>query len=210
MVRLLVEDVTLLRGDEIVAHVRFRGGAVRTLHLPLPLSAPDLRRTDPAVIAELDRLLDEHTDAEAAERLNATGLQPGVAARFNAAIVIHLRRKHGLADRFTRLRARGLLTLPEISELLGADADTVKVWARKGRIPSELARDNGVRLFPVPADLHRRCARCGSPIPARPALRSGKKWCSMSCAQKAYRSRKRASTREDSTPDTAHEVQSVA
>jgi len=210
MLRLLVEDVTLLRSDEITVHVRFRGGAVRTLHLPLPLSAPDLRRTDPAVVAELDRLLDDHTDAEAAELLNATGLQPGVAARFNAAIVVRLRRKHGLADRFSRLRARGLLTLPEISELLGADPDTVKVWARKGRIPSVRARDNGVRLFPVPADLHRRCGRCGSPIPARPALRSGRKWCSMSCAQKAYRSRKRAAACDDSTPDTAHEVQSVA
>lgn len=210
MVRLLIEDVTLLRADEIVAHVRFRGGAVRTLHLPLPLSAPDLRRTDPAVIAELDRLLDDHTDAQAAEILNMTGLQPGVAARFTAAIVIHLRRKHGLADRFTRLRARGLLTLPEVSELLGADPDTVKVWARTGRIPSELARDNGVRLFPVPADLHRLCGWCGSPIPAQPALRGGKKWCSMSCGQKAYRSRKRAAAREDSAPDPAHEVQSVA
>ena len=210
MVRLLVEDVTLIRGDEIVAHVRFRGGAVRTIRLPLPLSAPDLRRTDPAVIAELDRLLDEHTDAEAAERLNATGLQPGVAPQFNAAIVIHLRRKHGLADRFTRLRARGLLTLPEISELLGADPATVKVWARTGRIPSERARDNGVRLFPVPADLHRLCGWCGDPIPARPALRGGKKWCTARCCYAAYRSRKRVAAREDSTPDTAHEVQSVA
>ncbi len=210
MVRLLIEDVTLIRADEIVAHVRFRGGALRTLRLPLPLSAPDLRRTDPAVIASLDRLLDDHTDAQAAEILNTTGLQPGVATRFNAAIVVHLRRKHRLADRYTRLRARGLLTLPEISELLGADPDTVKVWARKGRIPSELARDNGVRLFPVPADLHRPCGWCGSPIPAQPALRGGKKWCSMSCAQKAYRSRKRAAAREDSPPDTAHEVQSVA
>jgi hypothetical protein len=210
MVRLLLDDVTLVRTDEIVAHVRFRGGAVRTIRLPLPLSAPDLRRTDPAVIAELDRLLDEYTDAEAAERLNATGLQPGVASRFNAAIVIHLRRKHGLADRFSRLRARGLLTLPEISELLGADPDTVKVWARNGRIPSELARDNGVRLFPVPADLHRLCGWCGGAIPAQPALRGGKKWCSARCCYAAYRSRKRVAAREDSTPDTAHEVQSVA
>jgi DNA invertase Pin-like site-specific DNA recombinase/predicted nucleic acid-binding Zn ribbon protein len=210
MVRLLLEDVTLARTDKIVAHVRFRGGAVRTLRLPLPIPAPELRRTAAAVVAELDRLLDEHTDAQAAEILNARGVHPGVAARFTAAIVVHLRRKYRLADRFTRLRARGLLTLPEICELLGADPETVKDWAREGRIPSELAKDNGVRLFPVPRELHRHCGWCGSPIPARPALRGGKKWCSMSCCQKAYRSRKRAAAREDSTPDTAHEVQSVA
>ena len=31
MVRLLLEDVTLLRADEIIAQVRFRGGATHTL-----------------------------------------------------------------------------------------------------------------------------------------------------------------------------------
>lgn len=211
MVRLLIEDVTLLRTNEIVAQVRFRGGAVRTLRLPLPVPAPELRRTDPAVVAELDCLLDEHTDAQAAELLNAAGLKPGVATRFTAAIVVHLRRTYRLADRFTRLRARGLLTLAEISDLLGAHPSTVKGWAREGRVPSVLAADNGRRLFPAPAELHHACARCGSPIPARPALRGGKKWCSMSCCQKAYRSRKRAAAaREDSTPDMADEVQSVA
>lgn len=211
MVRLLVEDVTLARTDELVVHVRFRGGATRTLHLPLPLSAPDLRRTDPAAVATLDRLLDDHTDAQAAEILNARGVRPGVADRFTAAIVVHLRHKYRLADRFTRLRARGLLTLPEISELLGAHPATVKVWAREGRIASVLLHDNGERLFPRPADLHRSCGWCASPIPSRPALRGGKKWCSMSCTQKAYRSRKRAAAmRDGSTPDAADEVQSVA
>ncbi len=210
MVRLLVEDVTLLRADEIVAHVRFRGGAVRTLRLPLPLSAPDLRRTDPAVVARLDRLLDEHTDAQAAELLNTAGLQPGVASRFTAGIVADLRHKYGLADRFSRLRARGHLTLAEISEVLGANPKTVNDWAREGRIPSVLVADNGRRLFTVPAELHRLCGWCHNPIPARPALRRGKKWCSMSCCQKAYRGRQRSAAREDSTSDTAHEVQSVA
>jgi len=211
MVRLLLDDVTLIRGEEIVAHVRFRGGAVRTLHLPLPLRAPDLRRTDPAIVAELDRLLDDHTDAEAAECLNAAGLQPGVAPRFTAAIVVHLRRKYRLADRFTRLRARDLLTLPEISELLGAHPKTVNAWARAGRLASVLVSDNGRRLFPRPADPDPRCGWCHNPITVRPAYRGGKKWCSSRCCSAAYRNRQRvAAAREDSMPDTAHEVQSVA
>ncbi len=211
MVRLLLDDVTLVRTDELVAHVRFRGGAVRTLRLPLPRSAPDLRRTDPAVITEIDRLLDDQTDAQVAELLNARGVRPGVADRFTAAIVTHLRHKYRLTDRFTRLRARGLLTLPEVSALLGAHPATVKGWAREGRIDSVLLHDNGERLFPRPADPQRPCGWCGSPIPARPVLRGGKKWCSARCCYAAYRSRKRAAAaRDDSTPETAHEVQSVA
>ena len=221
MVRLLLDDVTLVRADELVAHVRFRGGAIRTIRLPLPRSAADLRRTDPAVVAETDRLLEDHTDAQVADLLNARGLRPGVADRFTAAIVVHLRRKYGLTDRFTRLRARGLLTLPEISEVLGAHPATVKVWARQGRIDSVLLHDNGERLFPRPAEPQRPCGWCGSPIPARPALRGGKKWCTTRCCYAAYRSRKRAAAqaspgpgataaRHGSALDAAHEVQSVA
>src|SRR5438874_4532005 len=67
MVRLLLEDVTLLKADEVIAQLRFRGGAPQTLRLPLPLSAPELRKTRPAVVAEIDRLLDKYTDLEIAE-----------------------------------------------------------------------------------------------------------------------------------------------
>src|SRR5262249_24203891 len=34
MLRLLIEDVTLLKAEEITMHVRLRGGATRTLKLP--------------------------------------------------------------------------------------------------------------------------------------------------------------------------------
>ena len=71
LVRLLVEDVTLLKGNHLTAHVRFRGGATRTLTLPLPLTA---WQTDSAVVQEIDRLLAEHTDGEVAGLLNARGL----------------------------------------------------------------------------------------------------------------------------------------
>ena len=125
MIQLLVDDVTLLRTDEIVAHVRFRGGATHTLHLPLPLSAAELRKFDPAVVVEVDRLLDEHTDSETFEILNSTGWRPGVAECFSPRILYLLRRTYGLEDHYTRLRRRGLLTLAEISELLGAHPSTV-------------------------------------------------------------------------------------
>jgi hypothetical protein len=39
MARLLIEDVTLVKGEVITVHVRFKGGAAKTITLPLPLSA---------------------------------------------------------------------------------------------------------------------------------------------------------------------------
>jgi hypothetical protein len=208
MVRLLIEDVTLLRADMLTAHVRFRGGATRTLTLPLPRSAAELRKTDPALIAEIDRLLDAHTDEAVAAILNGRGMRPSVADRFTPAIIVHLRGKHGLEDRFTRLRRQCLLTLGEIAGLLGAHPSTVKGWALEGRLASQVFNDKGERLYERPAELTQPCRRCGNPIPARPALRGGKKWCSQRCCYAAYRSRRAA--RQGFPLDPAHEVQSVA
>ena len=37
MIRLLVEDITMLRGENITLHLLFRGVAYRTVTLPYPL-----------------------------------------------------------------------------------------------------------------------------------------------------------------------------
>lgn len=212
MLRLLLEDVTLLRSDEVLVHVRFRGGATESLHLPLPLNAAELRKVDPAVVAEVDRLLDEHTEAEIAGILNSGDLRPGVADRFSPGIVRTLRLSYGLRDRRTRLRGRGLLTLEELSELLGADPGTVKIWAREGYIRSEVYNDKGQRLYERPEALAQSCQWCGGPIPAKPLLRRGKKWCSQRCCLAAYNSRKRAArqaARQDGGTSMARDSHSI-
>lgn len=43
LARLLIADVTLLKGDDITAHARFNGGTTRTLCLPLPMPAWQVR-----------------------------------------------------------------------------------------------------------------------------------------------------------------------
>jgi hypothetical protein len=76
---LLLEDVTVLRGEPVTLHVRFRGGSATTLTVPRPLTAWERRRTPRAV---LDGLLAEHTDAEVAAILNAQGLTTGAGQAF--------------------------------------------------------------------------------------------------------------------------------
>lgn len=58
MVRLLLEDVTLLRtATGFTLGLRWRSGATETLELPLLRSAPDARRTAATVVARVDELL---------------------------------------------------------------------------------------------------------------------------------------------------------
>jgi DNA invertase Pin-like site-specific DNA recombinase len=192
MVRLLVEDVTLLKTDEVVAQIRFRGGAAQTIRLPRPKPADQLRRTDPAVVAEIDRLLEDHSDAEIAEILNTRGLRPGVADQFSAFIVWQLRRKYRLEDRCTRLRRRGMLTLDEMAAALGVHPSTVKSRRAKGRLTSELVyNDKGQRLYAPPAEpILIVCHRCGKSILERGKRGMLQKYCGVTCRTAAYAKRR--------------------
>jgi DNA-binding transcriptional regulator YiaG len=157
-------------------------------HLPAQHAAPEARETDRAVgikaereqvtrhsaphlrSADLEpqtghRLLDEHTDAETAEQLNAAGHRSGEGKPFTGRIVLDLRRAHGMPSHLQRLRDRGLLTIDEIATRLGVHHSTIKAWHRAGLLTSHKANDKNVRLFepPTPCD-PRLVARQGSPI----------------------------------------------
>ena len=80
--RLLIEDVTLIKNDLVTVHIRFKGGAARTLHLPLAKPAWEIRQTDPEVIRRIDQLLEEHCEAEIAPILNKQGLKSGEGLPF--------------------------------------------------------------------------------------------------------------------------------
>jgi DNA-binding transcriptional regulator YiaG len=151
MVRLIVDDVTLTKAEQIVARIRFRGGASRTLTVPIPARIWVLRQTPTAVVDLVDRLLDHHTDGEIAAILNAAGARPGVAQTFTRVIVADIRRSYGLRDRFTRLRARGMLTQKEIAAVLGVHVTTVQAWQHEGRLASHIYNDKHERLYEPPA-----------------------------------------------------------
>lgn len=194
MARLLIEDVTLLRGDEVLdVHVRFRGGDTRSLQLPRPKSIIDLRKLDPVVVAEVDRLLDDHTDSEIAEALNDAGHQPPVGDRFTIWIVWKIRRAHGLESRRDRLRRRGMLTLDEMAQALAIHPQTVKDRARRGQIASVIYNDKGQRLYAPPEPVAIiACARCGEPIAERAQQGQRRTYCGATCRTGAYAARRRA------------------
>ena len=152
MIRLLIEDVTLIRDKEISVHVRFRGGAVRTLQLPIPLSAWKARTTSSEVVAEVDRLLDDLTFSQIASALNERGLRSGEGHCFCARYIGRLQRCYRLKSRYDRLRAKGLLTVREMAAILGSSTDQVKIWNRRGLLRSHAYNDKTECLFEHPGD----------------------------------------------------------
>jgi len=152
MVRLLLEDVTLLKNEQIQVHVRFKGGVLKSLSLPPRLSAPYLRKTPADIVGEVDRLLDQHTDREIVAILNEKGLRSGMGRRFTVMTIINIRRHYGLRDRFQRMRALGLLTIQQIAERLGIAASAVKDWRERGLLRGHRYNDKGQCLYEPPAD----------------------------------------------------------
>jgi hypothetical protein len=150
MVRLLLEDVTLRKADQLTLQVRFKGGATQTQTLPLPLPAWALRRTEQAVVGEIDALLNMYTDGQVAERLNAAGRRSFDGKPFHKLMIASIRQHHHLPDRYTRLRARGLLTVEELATRLGVCVGTVEVWRERGLLHAEPYNDRGQYLYPLP------------------------------------------------------------
>lgn len=132
MARLLLEDVTLRREQGVIVQVRFKGGAVRELQLPLPKPAWALRRTNSEVVAAIDQLLDAHTPLEIAQRLNQREWRSGWGCTFTQRMVVRLAKDYHLPTRDARLRARGLLNAREIAEIIETKPLYVDYWREQG------------------------------------------------------------------------------
>jgi DNA invertase Pin-like site-specific DNA recombinase len=152
MLRLLIEDVTLTKGDTLHVDLRFVGGATRSLDLPLPRSCIELRTTDAAVVEELDRLIDTYTDKEIAELLNERGVRTVVTTPWTAARICRLRHIYHLTDRRTRLRTQGLLTPEEVAARYAVVVSTVHLWRRRGLLRAHPVNDRGDFLYEIPPE----------------------------------------------------------
>ena len=149
MVRWLREDVTVLRHEDVItAHVRFKGGAIQTLTVPVSRG----RCSSPELVVLIDQLLEEFTDAEVAEHLNEGGWRTYEGKPFTAARVLSLRRYRRLKDHATRLAERGMLNATQAASAYGVCQQTLMAWGRAGLIPMYRINDQGTAVFPPPGE----------------------------------------------------------
>jgi hypothetical protein len=147
MLRLLIEDVTLVKEHTIKIHIRWKGGATTSLERPLPLSAPELFRTPAEIVEMIRALATEQTDAQIARTLNARWLRTGRKQAFTRLVVRHIRCSYGIASYSELLRSRGWLTAPEIAAQMNVHFSTAKRFAREGVLRAVRADDSGFLLF---------------------------------------------------------------
>jgi len=151
MLRLLIEDVTLLRRERLIQlQLRWKGGATMTLDRPLPLSAPDLRRTPAAIVERIRELATEQTDGQVAATLNGHTLRSGTGQPFSRRVIRHIRQSYEIPGLAAHLQKAGWLTTAEIATQLRLHASTAKRWAREGLLRAVRADDKGFLLFEPP------------------------------------------------------------
>ena len=147
MLRLLIEDVTLVKDQKIHIHIRWKAGSPTSLELPLPLSAPELVRTPTEIVEMVRALATEQTDAQIARTLNARWLRTGRKNSFTRLIVRHIRTAYGIPSYFQHLHSHGWLTAPEIALRMGVHHTTAKRFAAEGVLHAVRADDRGFVLF---------------------------------------------------------------
>jgi DNA invertase Pin-like site-specific DNA recombinase len=151
IVRLLIDDVTLLKAQTITAHVRLPGGATRTLVLERPLPIAQIRKFKPELVVTVDQLLDQHCDREIADILNRDGWRTWEGKPFNLKKVAFIRQAYKLASRYERLRRRGMLTTGEVAVKFRVSETAVHEWGRQGLITKCYSDNLNRGLWTVPA-----------------------------------------------------------
>ncbi len=111
-----------------------------------------LRQTPAPVLAEIDALLEHHTERAIAAILNERGFVSGEGRPFHALMVQRIRRAYALRTRYDRLRDAGMLTLTEIAALLGTSTGTVKIWRDHGLLRAHAYNDKNECLYENPGD----------------------------------------------------------
>jgi len=150
MIRFLIEDVTIIRGENITLHVRFKGGAKKTLKLPPPLKSWKYNMTDPKIVEIVDELLTDHSYSEIATILDKRGYKSGQGHRIDRRTVVGITHGYKLKTRYARLRVTGKLRVNEVASLLGVTVATVRRWGKMGVIKTYPYNDRSGCLYEHP------------------------------------------------------------
>jgi hypothetical protein len=150
IVRLMIQDVTLMKDKAITIKIRWRGGAHTIMEIPKPLSAPFERMTPEGVVNRIKQLSTNYTAKRIADILNSEGYATGTNQKFTSRNLQQIMSAYGIKNYYACLREDGKLTTREIAKMLGICTKTVIDWYNVGLLNGHIANDKGEYLFDLP------------------------------------------------------------
>ena len=152
MVRLLIEDVTLLKTDVIHVMVRFKGGDSMERRVIIPPRVWKIHQTSTEVIELIREMAPTKMNSEIADELNQQQLHSGTGLSFTSRRVKVLRKDYDIAGVYENLREQGFLTVEELADRIGVHSGTVKKWGKAGILKSRPYNDRGMVLYEDPGE----------------------------------------------------------
>jgi DNA invertase Pin-like site-specific DNA recombinase/DNA-binding transcriptional ArsR family regulator len=156
LLRALVADITLTsRPDsrELQVGIRWRSGASEQHAVQRPPRPADAKRTPSAVIELIKQLAADHTNAQIAEQLRATGMTTTTGIAFDEKAVRWLRWRYRIGPSQPR---DGELTVTQIAERFGISDGTVYAWISTGKLTARRGPANRLYIAYGP-DIERQC-----------------------------------------------------
>ena len=127
--------------------IRFKAGAILTRVVRLSRSGNKATVMDPALIAQIDALTEQHTAGVVATKLNEAGIPHPIRGDFDTNAVVYLLKRFKLPSRYQRLRVRGYWTQEEIAKRFGVSVQTVQRWRKCGWIHAAYYNDQKEYLY---------------------------------------------------------------
>jgi DNA invertase Pin-like site-specific DNA recombinase len=135
MVRLLVKDITIKKTDkpkQLLAQIRWQGGATETLLVDLPPAIADRLRYPDQVIARVRELAATLADDEIAATLNREDRRSSKGKTFNVSMIRWIRFRHKIAPAV--LKRPEELTVQQVGQRFGVSKHVVYYWIERGLV----------------------------------------------------------------------------
>ena len=135
MLRLLIKDITVekpLRPKQLLAHIRWQGGACTDICVQLPPNIADRVRYPAAVVDRVRHLAQSLPDGDIADCLNQEGQVSALGKPFTGSMIQWIRYRYQI-PRATLVRPEEL-TVQQVAERFGVSPNVVYYWIDRGVI----------------------------------------------------------------------------
>jgi excisionase family DNA binding protein len=135
MLRLLIKDITvekLAEPRQLSVHIRWLGGALTDLSVPLPPKAADRLRYPSATVERVRELAHNLLDAQIADQLNREGHVSSTGKPYTRSIIRWIRWRHQIPA--PALQTPEELTVQQVAKYFGVSEGVVYHWIEKGMI----------------------------------------------------------------------------
>ena len=135
MVRLLVKDITINKGDlpkQLLAQIRWQGGATETILLDLPRAIADRLRYPDPVVARVRELAATLPDDRIMETLNRENRLSSKGKPFTVSMIRWIRYRHRIPAAV--LKNPQEFTVQEMTQRFGVSIHVVYYWIERGLI----------------------------------------------------------------------------